>query len=82
MCVYVLVHGVYVRAYERIYEYGVEPKEWLGGWVKWPKGHTGDKKDKIQKGQGGGDGESSFCNLYQQNINCSEVLQWLLAAQA
>ena len=38
--------------------------------VNW---HTGDKKDKIQKGQGGDVGESSFCNMYQQNINCSEV---------
>lgn len=34
---------------------------------------AGDKKDKIWKGQGGDVGESSCCNLYQQNINCSEV---------
>lgn len=36
--------------------------------VNW---HAGDKKDKIWKGQGGDVGESSFCNLYPQNINCS-----------
>lgn len=38
--------------------------------VSW---HAGDKKDRIWKGQGGDAGESSFCNLYPQNINCSEV---------
>ena len=29
LCVYVLVYGVCVREYERIYEYGVEPKQWF-----------------------------------------------------
>ena len=39
------------------------------------KNGCGDESNgqKSEQAQGGGDGESSFCNLYQQNINCSEV---------